>query len=116
MRLSRKLVIGIAVTVILAVGVLTLTARSASTFAQLQEPLQMLDGDPIILKGGSLTLECPKKDDCMAFNSAIKKHELKDKNKKVQRIIVRDEYGAILYNGSKVNFPNGKPTIEIYVK
>lgn len=111
MRRSSKLMLGMAMTVVLALGVLGFTARSASTVPQ--EPP---DGDPIILKGGSLTIECPKKDDCLPFNSSTKKHEHKEKGKKIQRIIVKDENGNIVANVSKVNFPNGKPTIEIFVK
>jgi hypothetical protein len=97
----------------LALGVLALSTRSAST--QLQE-LPLLDGDPIILKGGSLTVQCPKYENCLPFNTVTKKHEHKEPNKKVQRIIIKDESGNIVANVSKVNFPNGKPTIEIYYK
>jgi hypothetical protein len=113
MRLSRKLVIG---TVILAFAVLALTARSSSTFGQLPDPQSLLDGDPIILKGGSLTIECPKYENCLPFNTVTKKLEHKEPNKKIQRIIIKDESGNVIANVSKVNFPNGKPTIEIYYK
>lgn len=114
MRLSSKVILGMAMTVVLALGVLALTARSASTF---QDPaLLLLEGDPIILKGGSLTIQCQANDNCLPFNSSTKKHEHRDKLKKIQRIIVKDESGNVLYNGSKVNFPNGKPTIEVFYK
>lgn len=113
MRLSSKVMLGMAMTVVLALGVLALTARSAST---LQDPMELVDGDPIILKGGSLTIQCPKNDDCLPFNAYTKKHEHKEKNKKIRRIIVKDEDGNVLANVSKANFPNGKPTIEIFVK
>ena len=114
MRFSSKLVLGMAMTVVLAFGLLTLTVPSAST--QLQQPLPVLDGDPIILKGGSLTIQCQLNDNCLPFDAVTKKHEHKDKYKKIQRIIIKDESGNVLANVSKVNFPNGKPTIEIYYK
>ena len=76
----------------------------------------MLEGDPIILKGGSLTIQCPKDENCLRFNTATKKLEHKESTKKIQRIIIKDESGNVIANVSKVNFPNGKPTVEIYYK
>lgn len=114
MRLSSKVILGMAMTLVLALGVFALNTRSAAI-----SPGQLdlsLDGDPIILKGGSLTIQCPTNDNCLPFNAATKKLEHKDSYKKVQRIIIKDESGAVIANVSKVNFPNGKPTIEVYYK
>src|SRR5688572_2907636 len=112
MRLS-KVLFGIAMTLILALGVFALTTRSTATSTQeLQVP--MLEGDPIILKGGSLTIQCQANENCLPFNAVTKKHEHKDNYKKIQRIIIRDENGNVLVNLSKVNFANSRPTVEIY--
>ena len=115
MRLSSKLVFGMVMTVVLALGALVFTARSASQSPdQLQVPA--LDGDPIILKGGSLTIQCPTNDNCLPFNATTKKHEHKNNYGKIQRIIIKDESGNVLVNLGKVNFTNSKPTVEIYFK
>jgi len=113
MRLSSKVMLGVALIVGLAFSVLAFTAGSAATSPQ---EIPLLDGDPIILKGGSLTIQCPKYENCLPYNTVTKKHEHKEPAKKIQRIIIKDESGAVIANVSKVNFPNGKPTIEIYYK
>jgi hypothetical protein len=112
MRLFSKVTVGVAITLVLGLSVLTLTTRSASN-AQIQA---LDDGDPIILKGGSLTIQCPYNDDCLPFNPTTKKHERREKGMKVKRIVIKDENGNVVANVSKANFPNGKPTIEIYMK
>lgn len=73
------------------------------------------DGDPIILKGGSLTIQFPSNQDSLDFNAATKKYEHKDKHKKIAKIVVKDESGRELYSSDSANFPNGKPSIEIYM-
>lgn len=74
------------------------------------------DGDPIILKGGSLTIQFPANQDSLDFNAATKKYEHKEKHKKIAKIVVKDESGNELYSSDNANFPNGKPSIEIYMK
>jgi len=49
------------------------------------------DGDPIILKGGSLTIQFPANQESLDFNAATKKYEHKDKYKKIAKIVVKDE-------------------------
>ena len=111
MKLSNKLMLGLAMIAFLALGVVALAARNQPP---VQEP--PADGDPIILKGGSLTLECPKAEMCMMYNLVTKKFEHKDKTKKVSKIVVKDEAGAVIYSASSPSFPNGRPSIEIYYK
>ena len=115
MRLSNKVMLSVVLIVGVAFSVLAFTAGRAATSAQELE-VPSLDGDPIILKGGSLTIQCPRYENCLAFNTVTKRLEHKEPTKKVQRIIIRDESGNIIANVSKVNFPNGKPTVEIYYK
>lgn len=114
MRLASKLMLSVALLVGVAFIVLALSAGSATSAQQLEPPL--LDGDPIILKGGSLTIQCPKYENCLPFNTVTKKLEHKEPTKKIQRIIIKDESGNVIANVSKVNFPNGRPTVEIYYK
>lgn len=111
MKFSNKLLLGLAVIGILAFGVAALAARN-------QLPVQEApsDGDPIILKGGSLTLNCPKDEMCMVYNLLTKKFEHKDKGKKLSKIVVKDESGNVIFSASTPSFPNGKPSIEIFYK
>jgi hypothetical protein len=111
MKLSNKLVLVLAVIAFLAFGMAALAARNQP---QLQEA--PADGDPIILKGGSLTLECPKAEMCMVYNLVSKKFEHKDKLKKVAKIVVKDESGNVIFSASSPSFPNGKPSVEIFYK
>ncbi|HEY3025766.1 MAG TPA: hypothetical protein VGJ55_06430 [Pyrinomonadaceae bacterium] len=74
------------------------------------------DGDPIILKGGSLTIQFPANQEGLDFNTTTMKYEHKDKHKKIARIVVKDESGKELFSSNSVNFPNGKPSIEIFMK
>jgi hypothetical protein len=114
MKFSNKLVLGLAVIAFLALGVVALAARNQPP---VQDPVVGGgDGDPIILKGGSLTLQCPKSEMCMMYNLVNKNFEHKDKTKKVSKIVVKDEAGAVIFSASSPSFPNGKPSIEIYYK
>lgn len=73
------------------------------------------DGDPIILKGGSLTIQFPSNQESLDFNTAIKAYEHKDKHRKIAKIVVKDENGRELFSSDSSKFPNGKPSIEIYM-
>ena len=44
------------------------------------------------------------------------KYEHKDKHKKIAKIVVKDESDKELFSSDSANFPNGKPSIEIYMK
>ncbi|MDX6613145.1 MAG: hypothetical protein QOD75_2331 [Blastocatellia bacterium] len=112
MKLSSKVMLGVAMTCFLALGVLALSAR---TQPRVQEAPSG-DGDPIILKGGSLTLQCPKGELCMIYNPTTMKFEHKDKLKKVAKIVVKDESGNVLFSATSPSFPNGKPSVEIFYK
>ena len=74
------------------------------------------DGDPIILKGGSLTIQFPDNQESLDFNSATKAYEHKEKHKKIAKIVVKDEGGRELFSSDSSRFPNGKPSIEIFMR
>jgi hypothetical protein len=108
MRSLRLLIIALAVIFLLAFVASALINRPAAP-----------SDDVIIIKGGSLTIQCPGESDCLTA-SGKGKYEHKDnkdpKSKKVQLIVVKDEDGNVLGSFSKANFPNGKPSIEITYK
>jgi len=113
MRISNKVVLGVAIIAVLACSVLALTARSLPPQPQL---VTAGDGDPIILKGGSLTIQCPLNEQCFNFNTSTKKFEHKTPSKKIAKIVVKDEAGNVLFSATSPSFPNGRPSVEITYK
>jgi hypothetical protein len=111
MRQLHLLIIAIATICVLALGV----------FAFVRAPKPQPPGDVIIIKGGSLTIECPDPNDsdCMPFDSSTKKYKHKKSAGKILAIVIKDSNGVPLPNGSftkEANFPDGKPIIEITYK
>jgi hypothetical protein len=102
--------------IIALVAILMLALVVAASFVEPSVP----GDDVIIIKGGSLIIQCPKNVDCFeaSGNGKYDHKENKDpsKHKKVQLIEVKDESGKVIGSFSSVNFPNGKPTIEITYK
>ena len=109
MRLLGKVTVGLSISLVLALGLLVYAARSASRFVP-------QDGDPIIVKGGSLSVQCPANDLCLVFNPTTLKYEHKDKLKKITKIVVKDENNNVLFSATSASFPNGKPSVEITYK
>jgi len=105
MNKVRLVVIALAGVCALTFGVLALAHRTA-------DPTPW-GGPVIIIKGGSLSIECPGGEDCLtSAGKGVYKH--KNAAGKVTQIVVKDESGNVLgtFNG-KPDFPNGKPSIEI---
>jgi hypothetical protein len=104
----RLLVVTLAAICVLALGV----------FAFVRAPKPPTGGDVIIIKGGSLTVECPDPADknCMPFDSGSKQYKHKNSVGKIEQIVVMDSSGKPLPNGTftrTVNFPDGKPQIAV---
>ena len=115
MHYTRLLIIAAATIFVLALGAFAVVKREAN------QP----GGDPIIIKGGSLTIECPKNDvageQCIPFDTTTKKYGHKDKNRKVMKIVVKDSSDAILFDSTDPSHGGGAalgttPSIEIYYK
>jgi len=100
----RRLTIAVAMCMV-GVGVFALAVKSTAP-----------QGDVIIIKGGSLSFQCATNDQCLTFNTSTMKYDHKEKTKKVMEIVVRDETGKVIGDFLGVNFPNGKPSIEITYK
>jgi len=67
---------------------------------------------PIIVKGGSLTIDCGDGTDCLVSNgNGVNAH--KNKKGKIHKIVVKDDDGNVLGTFDEDSFPNGKPSIEI---
>lgn len=108
MKKVRFIVIAMA-----AVGALALAGFALAHKAA--EPVPST-GPVIIIKGGSLSIECPDKEDCLTpAGKGVYNH--KNANGKITQIVVKDESGKVLGTfDSKPDFPNGKPSIEITYK
>jgi hypothetical protein len=107
----RLMVVTVASVCVLALGV----------FAFVRAPKPSGGGDVIIIKGGSLTVECPDPADldCMPFDNTTKKYKHKKGNGKIEQIVVMDSSGRPLLNGTftrTAHFPDGKPQIAITYK
>lgn len=110
MRHLRLLIVAVAAICVLALGV----------FAFVRAP-KPPGSDVIIIKGGSLTVECPDPadKDCMPFDSANKQYKHKKGSGKIELIVLMDSSGRPLLNGTFTrvgNFPDGKPQIAITYK
>lgn len=106
----RLLIIAIAAICVLALAAFALVSRPAV-------PPPPPADDEIIIKGGSLDIDCGKNHgaDCMGGNDNKSKPKHK-KGGKIVRIQIQQEDGTPLSNGTftkKKDFPEGKPRIVI---
>lgn len=115
MRHLRLLIAAIATICVIALGVFALVTRP---------PLDPADDDVIIIKGGSLTIQCPHAStlnanlaNCMPFNSTDKSYEHKNGNGKIEQIVVKTSGGTVLKTFVRAtDFSDGKPSVEITYK
>jgi hypothetical protein len=100
---------------IIAIAVICVLALAAFALVEPQAP----GDDLIIIKGGSLYIECGNKNDadCMPYDSATKKYKHKKGGGKIEMIVIKDSEGNVLQAFTrKANFPDGKPSVEISYK
>jgi hypothetical protein len=106
MRHSRLLIIAIATICVLALG----------AFALVNRPAALVPGDDIIIKGGSLEIQCGTNHgaDCLGTNDNTGKYKHKQSNKHIMQVVVQDSAGGQLSNN---NFDKDhQPTIVITYK
>jgi hypothetical protein len=104
MRNLRFLIIALATICVLALGAFALVNRPA---------VPAPGDDDIIIKGGSLDIECGKNqgDDCFGGTGTKPKHK---KPGKIVRVVVMKSTGETLGTFTKKNdFKDGKPVIVI---
>ena len=106
MRHLRLLIIALATICVLALGV----------FALVSGPSPAAPGDDIIIKGGSLEVQCGNSQgaDCLGTPDSTGKYKHKQSNKHIMQVVVRDNTGGQLSNN---NFDKDhQPTIIITYK
>jgi len=107
MRGLRLLVIAIATIFVLALAAYALVSSS---------PMPVPADDDIIIKGGSLDIECGKNQgyDCFGSNTNTDRPPKHKKDGKIVQIIVRKSNGQSLRTFTmRDDFPDGKPSIQI---
>jgi hypothetical protein len=109
MRNLRLLIIAIAAICVMALGAFALVNRPAAS---------LLPGaDDIIIKGGSLEIQCgPNHDtDCLGTNDNQGKYKHKQAGKHVTKIVVKRSDGVEVFNSDLTPVGN-KPEIDITYK
>jgi len=108
MRHLRLLIIAMATICVLALGV----------FALVNNQAQMEPGDDIIIKGGSLEVQCGTNHgkDCLGTNDSYGKYRHKQSTKKVSKVVVKDSSGVKVFDSSVLPTFGNKPEITITFK
>jgi hypothetical protein len=108
MRHLRLLIIAVTAFCVLALGVLALANRPA-------QPVPA--DDDIIIKGGSLEIQCGKNHstDCLGTNDNTGKYKHKQGGKHITRIVIRRSDGVEVFN-SEITPVGNKPEIAITYK
>jgi hypothetical protein len=108
MRQLRLLIIAIATICVLALGV----------FALVNESMPQAPGDDIIIKGGSLEIQCGANQgyDCLGTNDSVGKYKHKQTGKHITKVVVNDSNGVKVFDSSVLPTFGNKPTITITYK
>lgn len=108
MRQLRLLIIAIATICVLALGV----------FALVNQSLPQGPGDDIIIKGGSLEIQCGANQgfDCLGTNDNVGKYKHKQSGKHITKVVVNDSSGVKVFDSSVLPTFGNKPTIVITYK
>lgn len=106
MRQLRLLIIAATVIAVLALGAFAFVT-------QVQPP-----GDDIIIKGGSMEIQCGANLglDCLGTNDNGGKYKAKQSGKHITRIIVKDSSGVKMFDSSAFPTFGNKPEIDITYK
>lgn len=107
MRQLRLLIIAIATICVLALGAFALVNRTA-----------LPGGDDIIIKGGSLEIQCGVNlgTDCLGANDNTGKYKAKQQLKHVTKVVVKDSSGLTVFDSSALPTFGSKPEIDITYK
>ena len=106
----RLLIVALATACVLALGVFAV--------ANSPEPDIGPADDDIIIKGGSLEIQCGKNHyaDCLGTNDNLGKYKHKQSGKHITKIIVKDSQGVKLFDSSAFPTFGPKPEINITYK
>lgn len=110
MRNLRLLIISLATIFVLTLGVFAFVERPSTQMAPAD--------DDIIIKGGSLEIQCGKNHstDCLGTNDSTGKYKHKQSGKHISKIVVKDSQGVKLFDSSAFPTFGNKPEIDITYK
>lgn len=92
---------------VLAIGSFALGKNTATSAVQ---------DEPIIVKGGSLSVTCPGNTDCLGTHTNGK-YSHRNQNGKITRIVVKATNGAAVFDSSAAGINvGGQPSVEIFYK
>ena len=101
---------------LLIIAIATICVLALAAVALVNRPAVPAPGDDIIIKGGSLEIQCGSNHgtDCLGTNDSTGKYKHKQGGKHITQIVVKDSDGGQLSNN---NFDAGhQPTITITYK
>jgi hypothetical protein len=104
----RLLIVTIAAICVLALGV----------FAFVRAPKPQGSGDVIVIKGGSLEIQCGANQgtDCLGVNDNTGKYKAKQSGKHITNVVVKDSNGVKVFDSSVLPTFGSKPEIDITYK
>lgn len=107
MRQLRLLIIAITTIFVLALAVFALVNQGG-----------VMPGDDIIIKGGSLEIQCGANQgtDCLGTNDSTGKYRHKQATKHITRVVVKDSQGVKMFDSSAFPTFGNKPEIDITYK
>lgn len=90
----------------LAIAITTICVLALATYALVNPPVQD-PADDIIIKGGSLEIQCKGGTDCLGPSDGHGKYKHKKDKNHILKVTVTDKDGGTLYSGSfdKTNQP-----------
>ena len=108
MRQLRLLIIAIATISVLALGVFALVNQNSANSP----------GDDIIIKGGSLEIQCGANlgTDCLGSHDSTGKYKAKQATKHVSKVVVKDSSGIVVFDSTALPTFGQKPEITITYK
>jgi hypothetical protein len=106
MRSFRLIIVALATVLALALGV----------FGLIHRPGPMSGGDDIIIKGGSMEIQCGANHgkDCLQHTAGSYSYTHTKANAHITGVVVKDDAGVVLYSSSFV--PAHQPTVAVTFK
>jgi len=102
---------------LLIIAFATICVLALAAFALVNRPAAPILGDDIIIKGGSLEIQCGSNHgtDCLGINDNTGKYKHKQGGKHVTKILVKRTDGIVVFDSDLTPVGN-KPEIDITYK
>src|ERR1700681_3927297 len=87
---------------LLVVALATICALALGVYGLIHRPAPPMGGDDIIIKGGSMEIQCGANHgkDCFSHTAGSDKYTHTKRNAHITDVVVKDDTGAVLYTGS----------------